>query len=65
MSFANLPTELVLMVLKNLDTKDVWAVERTARRMRTLALWDIRRRMNIITACWQFKVGTSPSVGKE
>ncbi|GAB5586123.1 hypothetical protein Unana1_01023 [Umbelopsis nana] len=58
MSFANLPTELVLMVLKDLDTKDVWAVERTARRMRTLALWDIRRRMNIITACWQFKINS-------
>jgi hypothetical protein len=56
MSFVTLPTEIVLMVLKNLDTKDVWAVELTARRLRTLALWDIRRRMNFITACWQFKV---------
>lgn len=56
MPFAILPTELVLMVLHNLDTKDLWAVERTNSRMRALALWDVRRRMNIITTSWQLKV---------
>jgi hypothetical protein len=56
MSFAILPTELMLMVLHNLETKDLWAVERTNSRMRALALWDVRRRMNIISTSWQFKV---------
>ncbi|KAJ2956057.1 hypothetical protein NQZ79_g8031 [Umbelopsis isabellina] len=46
------------MVLHNLDTRDLWAVERTNSRMRALALWDVRRRMNIITTSWQLKINS-------
>lgn len=56
MSLSTLPTEIILIVLQQLETKDVWAVECTARRMRTIALLDISRRMRFITAHWQFKV---------
>ncbi|KAG2188552.1 hypothetical protein INT44_001306 [Umbelopsis vinacea] len=58
MSLSILPTEIILIVLQQLETKDVWAVERTAHRMRTIALLDISRRMKFITAHWQFKINS-------